>query len=214
MYLRTTGREYLRHRHPNITQALTVERSNLALVAACFRLQYIVSPDQRRVDASLLVRLLVPYNLRTCLLVRQVTTPTTLPLPNGTRFSSSQHPLPSPRMPKKATHWSNLCGLCECQFLEDLKPVFGKPGTEDPAAAQKRVRQHHTKQIADGVLGDWVIPRYGERTSLPAKPRHHPQLDAQVLSDIVRQIGDDECAACMGRTVQFRKARLSLAEQF
>jgi hypothetical protein len=54
-------------------------------------------------------------------------------------------------MPK---HRSNLCGLCERQFLEDMKPVFGKP-TKGLAAAQAVVRDLYAQEIGDGVFDDW-----------------------------------------------------------
>jgi hypothetical protein len=48
---------------------------------------------------------------------------------------------------RKATRWSNLCGLCEKQYLEDLKPVFGKPTAEQSLAAQALLRNHYDKLI-------------------------------------------------------------------
>lgn len=55
-----------------------------------------------------------------------------------------------------ATRWSNLCGLCERQFLEDMKPVFGKPSKEQLAAAEAVIRQHFADKIASGAFDDWA----------------------------------------------------------
>lgn len=55
-----------------------------------------------------------------------------------------------------ATRWSNLCGLCERQFLENLKPVFGKPGKDQLATAQAMIRAQFAQQIANGVFDDWA----------------------------------------------------------
>lgn len=56
---------------------------------------------------------------------------------------------------RKATRLSNLCGLCEKQFLEDLKPVFGKPSADDVTAAQAILKSHYDKLIKSGVFDDW-----------------------------------------------------------
>lgn len=55
-----------------------------------------------------------------------------------------------------ATRWSNLCGLCERQFLEDMKPVFGKPTKEQLAAAETVIRDHYADAISNGVFDDWA----------------------------------------------------------
>jgi hypothetical protein len=57
---------------------------------------------------------------------------------------------------RQATRWSNLCGLCERQFLEDMKPVFGKPSKEQLAAAETVVRDHYADAISSGVFDDWA----------------------------------------------------------
>lgn len=57
---------------------------------------------------------------------------------------------------RRATRWSHLCGLCERQFLEDMKPVFGKPSADQLTAAQTVVREHFTRQIDGGVFDDWA----------------------------------------------------------
>src|SRR6476661_1268355 len=57
---------------------------------------------------------------------------------------------------RRATRWSNLCGLCERQFLEDMKPVFGKPSKEQLAIAQAVVRDHFADRITTGVFDDWA----------------------------------------------------------
>jgi hypothetical protein len=56
---------------------------------------------------------------------------------------------------RQATRWSNLCGLCERQWLEDHRPVFGRPTREQFAAAQAVVRDHFAKQINEGTFDHW-----------------------------------------------------------
>jgi hypothetical protein len=55
----------------------------------------------------------------------------------------------------KATRWSNLCGLCERQWLEDHRPVFGKPSKQQLAMAEAVLRDHYRQQIKTGVFDDW-----------------------------------------------------------
>jgi hypothetical protein len=55
-----------------------------------------------------------------------------------------------------ATRWSNLCGLCERQFLENMKPVFGKPTKDQLATAQAVIRGHFADQISNGVFDAWA----------------------------------------------------------
>ena len=57
---------------------------------------------------------------------------------------------------RKATRWSNLCGICERQFLENMKPVFGKPTPDQLKTAQKLVRDHFGNLITNGVFDDWT----------------------------------------------------------
>ena len=62
--------------------------------------------------------------------MHQLTTPTTLP--NSQRNAlvlATNIPCQAQGCDRKATRSSNLCGLCERQFLEDMRPVFGKPAT-------------------------------------------------------------------------------------
>ena len=59
--------------------------------------------------------------------MRQVTTPTTLP--NAERNALivvANIPCQAIGCERKATRWSNLCGLCEKQWLEDMKPVLAR----------------------------------------------------------------------------------------
>lgn len=76
----------------------------------------------------------------------------------------------------KATRWSNLCGLCERQFLEDMKPVFGKPSKEQLAAAEAVVREHFADKISSGVFDDWSS-QIGRTFSRPLamKRRRYPK---------------------------------------
>jgi hypothetical protein len=55
----------------------------------------------------------------------------------------------------KATRWSNLCGLCEKQWLEDHKPVFGKPTPDQLKSAQSVLKDHYDKVLQSGVFDDW-----------------------------------------------------------
>lgn len=59
------------------------------------------------------------------------------------------------RCERKATRWSNLCGLCERQFLENMKPVFGKPTPDQLKTAQRLIRDHFGNLINNGVFDDW-----------------------------------------------------------
>lgn len=88
--------------------------------------------------------------------MRQVTTDTQLPVAQRNAIVvSSGLECQALDCSNKATRWSNLCGLCERQFLEDMKPVFGKPSKEQLAAAEAVVRNHFSDQIANGVFDDW-----------------------------------------------------------
>jgi hypothetical protein len=88
--------------------------------------------------------------------MHQLTTPTTLP--NSKRNAlvlAANIPCQAQYCDRKATRWSNLCGLCERQFLEDMRPVFGKPSKDRLTAAQAVVRDQYAKQIAGGVFDNW-----------------------------------------------------------
>jgi hypothetical protein len=88
--------------------------------------------------------------------MNQLTTPTTLPTAQRNALVAAANlRCQAIGCDRKATRWSNLCGLCERQFLEDMRPVFGKPTTDQLAAAQAVVRDHFAKQIAEGVFDDW-----------------------------------------------------------
>jgi hypothetical protein len=89
--------------------------------------------------------------------MRQVTTPTTLP--NAKRNAlvvAANIPCQANGCERKATRWSNLCGLCEMQFLEDLKPVFGKPSKDQLTVAQQIIRGQYSREIESGVFDDWA----------------------------------------------------------
>jgi hypothetical protein len=88
--------------------------------------------------------------------MHQLTTPTTLP--NSKRNAlvlAANIPCQAQDCDRKASRWSNLCGLCERRFLEDMKAVFGKPSKDQLAAAQEVVRDHYAKQIAGSIFDDW-----------------------------------------------------------
>jgi hypothetical protein len=88
--------------------------------------------------------------------MHQLTIPSTLPVAQqNALIVAANIPCQAIGCERKATRWSHLCGLCERQFLEDMKPVFGKPSADQLAAAQAVVRQHFAKQIDGGVFDDW-----------------------------------------------------------
>lgn len=76
---------------------------------------------------------------------------------------------------ERATRWTNLCGKCERQYLEDMRPVFGKPTNDQLAVAQAVIREHYAQQLVSGVFADWSsqIGRTFSRpvSSLPAPLR-------------------------------------------
>ncbi len=57
---------------------------------------------------------------------------------------------------RQATRWSNLCGLCEKQWLEDHKPVFGKPSSDELKVAQTVLKEHYETVLKSGVFEDWA----------------------------------------------------------
>jgi hypothetical protein len=88
--------------------------------------------------------------------MRQLTTPTTLPAAQRNAMVVAANILCNAvGCERPATRWSNLCGLCEKQWLEDHRPVFGKPTPDQLAAAQEVVRDHYATQIRNGVFDDW-----------------------------------------------------------
>lgn len=87
----------------------------------------------------------------------QLTVPSTLPVAQqNALIVEANIPCQAIDCERKATRWSHLCGLCERQFLEDMKPVFGKPSADQLTAAQAVVRLHFAKQIDSGVFDDWA----------------------------------------------------------
>lgn len=89
--------------------------------------------------------------------MRQVTTPTTLPTAERNALVVKANiSCQANGCERKATRWSNLCGLCELQFLEDMKPVFGKPSKDQLTVAQAIIRAHYEQQILSGVFDAWA----------------------------------------------------------
>src|SRR3569623_3827845 len=89
-------------------------------------------------------------------IMRQVTTDSRLPTAKRNAIVvAAGLPCQAMGCGNKATRWSNLCGLCERQFLEDMKPVFGKPSREQLAAAEVVVGDHFADKITNGVFDDW-----------------------------------------------------------
>ena len=97
----------------------------------------------------------------------QLTTPTTLPSARrNAMVVEANIPCTANDCERQATRWSNLCGLCERQWLEDHRPVWGKPTKEQLAAAQAVVRVHYREQIKSGVFDDWSA-QIGKRLARP-----------------------------------------------
>ena len=89
--------------------------------------------------------------------MRQVTTPSTWPnTKRNAAVVAANIRCHAIGCERQATRWSNLCGLCEKQFLEDMKPVFGKPTPDQLKAAQQVIRNHYEDVIKNGVFDDWV----------------------------------------------------------
>lgn len=89
--------------------------------------------------------------------MHQLTIPSTLPVAQQNALVVEANiPCQAIGCDHKATRWSHLCGLCERQMLEDMKPVFGKPAADQLTTAQAVVRQHFAKQIESGVFDDWA----------------------------------------------------------
>jgi hypothetical protein len=89
--------------------------------------------------------------------LRQVSTPSSLPAAKRNAIVvASGISCQAVGCNRKATRWSNLCGLCEKQYLEDLKPVFGKPTADQVLAAQRVLRAHYDRLIKSGVFDDWA----------------------------------------------------------
>ena len=88
--------------------------------------------------------------------MRQITTDTRLPAAERKAIVvAAGLPCQTIGYGNKATRWSNLCGLCERQFLDDMKPVFGKPSKEQLAAAEAVIRDRYADKITSGVFDDW-----------------------------------------------------------
>lgn len=57
---------------------------------------------------------------------------------------------------RPATRWSNLCGLCERQWLEDMRPVFGAPDASQLRCAGGLLRRHFAADIRVGTFDAWA----------------------------------------------------------
>lgn len=89
--------------------------------------------------------------------MRQVTTPTTVPTSQRNALVVAANiACQAQGCDRQATRWSNLCGLHERQFLEDMRPVFGFPDRHQLAAAQAIIRDHYAEKISNGVFDDWA----------------------------------------------------------
>lgn len=88
--------------------------------------------------------------------MQQVTTPTSWPSARrNAAVVAANIQCQAVDCERKATRWSNLCGLCERQFLENMKAVFGKPTSDQLKSAQRVIRDHYDKLIRAGVFDDW-----------------------------------------------------------
>jgi hypothetical protein len=86
----------------------------------------------------------------------QMTTPTTLPTSQrNAMVVEANMRCTANGCERQATRWSNLCGLCEKQWLEDHRPVWGKPTKEHLAAAEAVVRDRYRDDIGKGVFDIW-----------------------------------------------------------
>jgi hypothetical protein len=89
--------------------------------------------------------------------IRQVTTDTRLPTAQrNAAVAAADIGCRAIGCERRATRWSNLCGLCERQFLENMKPVFGKPTKEQLATSQAVIREQFAPQLASGAFHDWA----------------------------------------------------------
>jgi hypothetical protein len=88
--------------------------------------------------------------------MHQVTTPTTLPAAQRNAMVAAAGIRCTNSCERQATRWSNLCGLCERQWLEDHRPVWGKPTKQQLNTSQAVVRDHFAKEITTGVFDDWA----------------------------------------------------------
>ena len=87
--------------------------------------------------------------------MRQVTTPTSWPSARrNAAVVAANIECQAVECERKATRWSNLCGLCERQFLENMKPCFGKPTSDQLKAAQRVIRDHY-ETLINNVFEDW-----------------------------------------------------------
>jgi hypothetical protein len=87
---------------------------------------------------------------------RQITTPSRLLIAQrNAAVVAGRIPCQAIDCQNQATRWSNLCGKCERQFLEDMKPVFGHPSKEELAVSQSILRSHYAREIASGVFDGW-----------------------------------------------------------
>src|SRR5262249_53320341 len=88
--------------------------------------------------------------------MRQLTTPTTLPAAQrNAMVVAANIRCTAANCERQATRWSNLCSLCEKQWLEDHRPVFGKTTAAQPGAAKAVVRDHFATEISNSVFDDW-----------------------------------------------------------
>ncbi len=89
--------------------------------------------------------------------MRQVTTPTSWPsAKRNAAVVAADIRCQAVGCERQATRWSNLCGLCEKQWLEDHKPVFGKPASDKLKVAQKVLKDHYDGVLKSGVFDDWA----------------------------------------------------------
>ena len=88
--------------------------------------------------------------------MQQLTTPTSWPSARrNAAVVAAQIQCQAVGCERKATRWSNLCGLCERQYLENMKPLFGRPTPEQLKTAQRLIRDHYGDLINNGVFDDW-----------------------------------------------------------
>lgn len=89
--------------------------------------------------------------------MRQVTTPTTWSsAKRNAAVVAANIRCQAVSCDRQATRYSNLCGLCEKRWLEDHKPVFGKPTPTQLKVALGVLKAHYDDALRSGVFEDWA----------------------------------------------------------
>lgn len=106
--------------------------------------------------------------------MKQLTTPSTLP--NAKRNAlvvAAGIQCNANDCTRKANRWSNLCGQCEVNYLQYLKPIFGKPTVDQCKKAQAVIKSHYDRELGNGVFDDWCS-QLARRLSRPIEKLQPP----------------------------------------